>query len=71
VNEWYEKIVKEENDIAIVGHLPYLSKLTSKLICGDENKKIVDFKQGSVLCLEKQIDNLFVIKFFILPEKLV
>jgi phosphohistidine phosphatase len=71
VNEWYEKIVKEENDIAIVGHLPYLSKLTSKLICEDENKKIVDFKQGSVLCLEKQIDNLFVIKFFILPEKLV
>lgn len=68
IKEWYEKIIKEENDIAIVGHLPYLSKLASKLISGDENKKIVDFKQGSVLCLEKQIDNLFVIKFFILPE---
>lgn len=70
INEWYEKIIKEEKDIVIVGHLPYLSKLASKLISGDENKKIVDFKQGSVLCMEKQDNDLFVIKFFILPEKL-
>lgn len=40
VKPWYDRIQLEEKDIMIVGHLPFLEKLSSKLLCEDENKKL-------------------------------
>jgi len=37
----------------VVGHLPYLSKLLSRLVCGDEDETIVHFKPGTVVALER------------------
>ncbi|MFQ5474991.1 MAG: phosphohistidine phosphatase SixA [Candidatus Nanoarchaeia archaeon] len=46
---WAEKI---EEDVMLVGHLPHLSLLASKLI--NSEKKIVDFQMGCIVCLEKE-----------------
>ncbi len=40
-------------DRMIVGHLPYLSKLLSRLVCGDEYESTVHFKPGTVVALER------------------
>ena len=40
-------------DRMIVGHLPFLSRLVSRLICGDEEETIVHFKPGTVVALER------------------
>ena len=40
-------------DVIIVGHLPFLSKLASFLLAGTENKDLVDFHAGGVICLER------------------
>lgn len=50
---WAEKLDKETDDVMIVGHLPHLEKLASLLLCKDSTRKVVAFKQGSVVCLEK------------------
>lgn len=42
--------------LMIVGHLPNLSKVVSKLVTGDENAGIVSFKYSGVISLEKQGD---------------
>ncbi len=69
VNIFYNKIFLEETgDFVIVGHLPYLSIFVAKLLTGNENKKIIEFKSGSLLCVEKNILNEFIINFFISPE---
>ncbi len=52
-----EVINSESIDIMLVGHLPHLSKLVSKLVTGDEKKKIVSFKNSGIICLEKQEDS--------------
>jgi phosphohistidine phosphatase len=39
-------------DIMIVGHLPFLSKLTSLLLVGDASADIVQFNQAGVVCLQ-------------------
>ena len=40
-----------DKDIMLVGHLPFMSKLASLLLTGDENKASAKFVQGGVLCL--------------------
>jgi len=50
---WAEKLDKETDDVMIVGHLPHLEKLASLLLCKDSVRKVIAFKQGGVVCLEK------------------
>jgi phosphohistidine phosphatase len=42
-----------EDNLMIVGHLPYLSKLLSNLICGDQDIKIADFQMGCIVRLDR------------------
>ena len=42
-----------EDGIMIVGHLPYLQKLSGHLIANDQHAMVVKFTQGKVICLEK------------------
>jgi hypothetical protein len=44
-------------DLMIVGYLPFLSKLVALLVTGSEENEIVEFRFGSVVCLER-IDTL-------------
>jgi phosphohistidine phosphatase len=37
--------------IAVVGHLPFLSRLTSLLVCGHENGQPVSFFNSGIVCL--------------------
>ncbi len=39
------------NSLAVVGHLPFLSRLTSLLLCGHENGRPVAFYNSGIVCL--------------------
>ncbi len=45
------RVDSSDKDIMLVGHLPFMSRLASLLLTGDENKDAVKFVQGSVVCL--------------------
>lgn len=60
-----EKIVK---NLMVVGHLPFLQKLASLLLTGDEDAGIVTFKNSSVVCLE--YDNGWKLLWAIIPDLL-
>jgi phosphohistidine phosphatase len=47
---WVEKLADARENLMIVGHLPYLKRLTSLLVCQDDSKKCVEFRQGGVVC---------------------
>lgn len=57
-------------DIMIVGHLPFLSKLTSLLLTGRESTNVVAFKQGGIVCLSRTQDNLWQIEWMVTPQNL-
>jgi len=47
-----------EQDTMLVGHMPFMPRLISRLIAGDENQSAVDhFPVGTVACLEKIADD--------------
>jgi phosphohistidine phosphatase len=52
VNKFPEEIKSLNKSLIIVGHLPFLEKLTALLLTGSEDYKIVSFKNSGVVCLE-------------------
>ncbi len=46
---------REEN-LMVVGHLPFLSRLTSLLVAGDPEREIFAFQNGGIVCLERSED---------------
>jgi phosphohistidine phosphatase len=48
------EIAAAGGDIMMCGHVVYLERTASKLVCGDETKKVVAFKpgNGTAVCLE-------------------
>ena len=50
---WLNKLQEMSDDILIVGHMPYLSRLASLLLRGDSEVETVKFRNGGVICLEK------------------
>lgn len=67
VKTWADKI---ENGLMIVGHLPFMQKFSSLLICGNEETKCVNFNQGGIVCLEKDEEGNWSVNFAIIPELL-
>jgi len=61
-----EKIQSFNNDLMIVGHLPFLQKLASLLLAGSENYQFISFKNSGVVCLE--YSEVWKIVLMVIPE---
>ena len=48
------EIASGKGDIMMCGHIDYLLRAASRLVCGDETRKVVEFKpgNGTAVCLE-------------------
>jgi len=60
-----------QQDVMIVGHLPFLSKLASLLLGGSESVNTVAFKQGGIVCLRRAEENQWQIDWMVTPELIV
>jgi phosphohistidine phosphatase len=58
------------DDILIVGHLPHLERLTSLLLTGTTDRRLVRFPNSAVVCLEKEDDGTWALVWAIVPELL-
>ncbi|MCP4487205.1 MAG: phosphohistidine phosphatase SixA [Gammaproteobacteria bacterium] len=67
IDVWANRIICSDGDPVLVGHLPFLNKLAARLVSGDENMQIVDFKNGSMVCLEEGQDR-FSVKWAVTPD---
>lgn len=65
---WRDKLLEKDEDIMLVSHLPYLTRLTGLLLCKDENKKIINFKNAEIVYLGKDKFSDWSVKWIIIPE---
>ncbi len=63
VEEWNENLL-------IVGHLPFMAKLVARLATGSGEKPIVDYRPGSIVCLEKGEGSDWQVQWMMRPELL-
>ena len=59
-----------ELDTMVVGHLPFMARLVSLLVAGDDSLTLVTYQPGSVVCLESMEDDNWRINWMLRPELL-
>jgi len=42
-----------QNNVMLVGHLPFMEKMTSYLVAGIENTTVFKFQNGGIVCLDQ------------------
>jgi phosphohistidine phosphatase len=65
---WAGRISKMAEDIMLVGHLPHLAKLAAFLISGDQEKKVINFKMGGMVCLRRMEAGQWLVEWMLVPE---
>ncbi len=68
IRPWAERISQEREDLMLVGHLPFLEKLTSLLLCGNEKARLVLFRYGAIVCLDQREDKGWGVRWILTPE---
>jgi len=54
-------------DTLVVGHLPFMSRLVSLLVAGDSKHELVHYTPGSVVCLQRDDTDRWVISWMLSP----
>lgn len=62
-----DQIVSAQNDIMIVGHMPFVAKLASLLLIGSESTQTIAFMQGGVVCLNCTDECKWQLEWMIIP----
>jgi phosphohistidine phosphatase SixA len=68
VNTIYSEIINRSEDLIIVGHLPYLVKLFSRLILDSRQKIKLDLEKLYVTIRQRKNSIFCKLKWFIVPE---
>jgi phosphohistidine phosphatase len=67
VEEAVEKLDSLEGEVLWVSHLPFLSRLVSRLLIGREEPELVRFLPGSAACLERDSARRWVLLWMVAP----
>ena len=62
-----ERLMEVKENVAIVGHLPFLDKLASLLLCHSQETRIINFAMGGIVCLNRDQENVWSIEWMITP----
>lgn len=68
VNPVREELAQLRSDLMIVGHLPFLGKLASVLVAGSESADAVAFRQGGIVCLERDDQGVWRVRWMVTPD---
>jgi len=68
VHDFSLKVHRFKHDTIVVGHLPFMSKLVSCLTTGKDELDIVDYKPGSIVCLEQDAEQKWRISWMLRPN---
>ncbi len=57
-----------QEDTLVVGHLPFMSRLVSLMVLQDPQQELVSFQPGTVVCLERNDHDRWVLAWMLRPE---
>ena len=70
VGPMYARLHRESKLLMLVGHLPYLSRLLTRLLELEENQAVVRFQMGGVVRLDRGETSQWVVRWALTPELL-
>ena len=67
INPVADELNREEKNLMLVGHLPFLSRLVSRLVAGNPDKPLLQFQNAAIVCLVRQ-ENQWIFEWYIIPS---
>ncbi len=67
---WAYRLAQTEDDTMLVGHLPFMARLASLLLCGKTDELAVDFPTGRAVCLKRDRSGSWSLQWAISPSLL-
>lgn len=65
----FSRNLSTEDNHMLVGHLPFMQRLTSYLIIGSIEPAVFKFQNGGIVCLDRQEDTQqWIIKWTLMPD---
>ena len=64
-------IDRMSEDLAVVGHLPFMGLLAATLVTDNEFFDVVAFDEAALVCLEKGDEGLWTVRWMVTPSMLV
>ena len=65
----FASTINSKDNLMLVGHLPFMERLTSYLITGSFDKAVFKLQNGGIVCLDKDPDtDSWVIKWALMPN---
>ena len=69
ISSMKDEIQRSDNNLMVVGHLPYMAKLASALLCGNEKQNAVCFQNSCIVMLIRDEENKgWSVKWMITPN---
>ena len=65
---WLDRIDSLDEDLMLVGHMPYMGKLAALLLTGNKERDFIDFVTATVLCLKRGGRGAWYIGWMVTPE---
>lgn len=65
-----ERLQVEANNLVLVGHLPYLSRLVATLLGLERDRTVVDFRMGGVVRLDRNESGQWTLQWAVIPDLL-
>lgn len=60
--------LNNESNTMFVGHMPFLSRLTSHLVVGNSEIGVFKFQNSGIVCLDKNDQGSWIIKWTLMPD---
>jgi phosphohistidine phosphatase len=61
--------LKTEDNLMLVGHLPFMERLTGLLVAGSAERLVFKFQNGGIVCLDKNPgDRFWFVKWALMPR---
>lgn len=65
--DWADRLVEMDQDVMLVGHLPYMERITSLLLVNDAEAKVIEFHNAGIVCLEYEA-GAWTAQWIVIPE---
>ena len=70
VEPWAKQISNQQEDLLLVGHMPFMGRMAAYLLSGNSSSQFVAFEPGSMLCLERDESGRWAIAWILRPDLL-
>jgi phosphohistidine phosphatase len=65
----YAANIDPAEDIMLVGHLPFMERMTAFLITGSIDKPVFKFQNSGIVCMDKDLETKsWVVKWALMPN---